>query len=179
MINIIRLHEYLSELNAIEGIPQAKDEILHLINNIYQSKQIAIPNIALVGDGETVYRKGDTLAVLIGKILNCLEVLPKDTVAEVSRIKLVGSYVGQTAVKTESVVNNAVGGILHIQEPYALNMGDNDIFGRESLHTLLQAMECHRNEMMFVFSGEEEKMKAFLNQNVGLRSRIPVIINLK
>ena len=111
-----------------------------------------------------------TVARLVAKIYKQLGVLEKGQLVEVDRAGLVAGYVGQTALKTQEVIQEAMGGILFIDEAYALAKGDSD-FGQEAIDTLLKAMEDHRNEFVLIVAGYNEPMNHFLVSNPGLKSR--------
>ena len=99
-------------------------------------------------------------------------VIPTNRIVEVDRAGLVAGYIGQSAIKTHDVIQSALGGVLFIDEAYALaqSNSEND-FGREVIDTLLKAMEDHRDQLVIIVAGYTEPMNAFINSNPGLRSR--------
>ena len=112
-----------------------------------------------------------TVARLIARIYKCLGLLSKGQLIETDRSGLVAGYVGQTAIKTQEVINNALGGVLFIDEAYTLsNGGDND-FGQEAIDTLLKAMEDRRDDLVVIVAGYDDLMDEFVHSNPGLESR--------
>ncbi|MDB5085500.1 MAG: Stage sporulation protein [Bacilli bacterium] len=114
-----------------------------------------------------------SVARLLAKLFYSLGVLREDKFREVSRVQLVGNYVGHTAKDTLGVLDEAKGGVLFIDEAYALVRDNPNDFGMEAVETLLKYMEDHRDELIVVFAGYVEPMRKFLMSNPGLLSRIP------
>lgn len=115
-----------------------------------------------------------TVARIIGDIYRDLGVLSTGQVIEMERADLVGEYVGQTAVRTRAAIERAIGGVLFIDEAYALARGGERDFGREAIDTLVKGMEDHRRDLVVILAGYELEMDWFLAQNPGLRSRFPL-----
>ena len=114
-----------------------------------------------------------TVARRMAEILHALGYLPSDHLVTVSREDLVGQYVGHTAPKTQDVLKRAMGGVLFIDEAYALHRPDNERdYGQEAIEILLQVMEEHRDRLVVILAGYRDRMDAFFNLNPGLRSRI-------
>ena len=113
-----------------------------------------------------------TVARLLAGLYKAIGILPKGQLIEVDRSGLVAGFVGQTALQTQKVIQSALGGVLFIDEAYALALPDaaND-FGREAIDTILKAMEDHRDQLMVVVAGYEGPMQRFLDSNPGLESR--------
>ncbi|MBP5249156.1 MAG: AAA family ATPase, partial [Lachnospiraceae bacterium] len=112
-----------------------------------------------------------TVARIVGKIYRELGILSKGTVTETDRSGLVAGYVGQTALKVREVVEKSLGGVLFIDEAYALNSSSGNDFGQEALDTLVKLMEDHRNDLVVIVAGYTAEMQEFLKANTGLVSR--------
>lgn len=110
---------------------------------------------------------------MIGEILFEKGVVSKEDFIEVSRSDLVGSYIGHTAIKTREVLESALGGVLFIDEAYALSTGSEKDFGIEAINEILTFMENHRSNIVIIFAGYTKDMEKFLEMNDGLRSRVP------
>ena len=100
-----------------------------------------------------------------------LGIIEKEDIVEVDRSDLVAGYVGQTALKTQEVINKAMGGVLFIDEAYTLASNSDNDFGQEAIDTLLKAMEDNRNKLIVIVAGYTELMKKFISSNPGLESR--------
>jgi SpoVK/Ycf46/Vps4 family AAA+-type ATPase len=108
----------------------------------------------------------------LGAIYALLGVLSKGHFVETDRSGLVGGYLGQTALKTKEVLESALGGILFIDEAYALSSSDgSDQYGQEAIDTLLKYMEDHRDDIVVIAAGYEQEMNRFMESNPGLKSR--------
>jgi stage V sporulation protein K len=119
-----------------------------------------------------------TVARLYAELLQSSGLLPSNQVVETDRSGLVGEYVGHTEKKTKNVVNRAIGGVLFIDEAYALNdrYSSSKGFGEEAVDVLVKEMEDRRDSLVIVFAGYKAPMLDFIGLNPGLRSRIPSII---
>ena len=112
-----------------------------------------------------------TVARIIGRLYGNLGVVTKGHLVEATRADLVAGYVGQTALKVTEVVNRAVGGVLFIDEAYALSSGDLEDFGGEAVATLVKLMEDHRDNLAVIVAGYRDQIWDFIHTNPGLRSR--------
>lgn len=172
----LTIDQALKELNDLVGLSNVKEEVNNLIslinlNKIKSQRGLNVTPIALhmvftgnPGTGKT------TVARIIGKILRTIGILKKGHVVEVDRSELVAEYIGQTAVKTNKVIDDALDGVLFIDEAYSLAKGDND-FGQEAIETLLKRMGDDRNRIVVVIAGYTDEMKNFIQSNPGLKSR--------
>lgn len=181
-----RFNALLEELNQLVGLKEVKEEIRSLINLIRMRKLRAsfdMPDMEISyhmvftgspGTGKT------TVARLMSKIYKELGILSKGTLVETDRAGLVAGYVGQTALKVTEVVNKALGGVLFIDEAYALtNSSVQNDFGTEAVDTLVKLMEDHRDDLVVIVAGYRDEMKEFLSSNPGLISRFNKFIEFK
>lgn len=168
----------MKQLMGLVGLESVKREITTLgnlvrVRNVREQQGLKQPDLSLhmvftgnPGTGKT------TVARLLAQVYANLGVLSKGHLIEVDRSGLVAGYTGQTALKTKQVVDQAVGGILFIDEAYALTVNRNEAdFGYEAVDTLLKGMEDHRGDLVVIVAGYTEPMQSFLSSNPGLRSR--------
>ena len=111
-----------------------------------------------------------TVARILARLYKQIGILSKGQLVEVDRSGLVAGYVGQTAIKTQEQIAKAIGGVLFIDEAYALSQKD-DAFGQEAIDTILKAMEDNRDDLVVIVAGYTEPMEKFINSNPGLKSR--------
>lgn len=118
-----------------------------------------------------------TVARYIGELYAAINVLPGDAFVEVGRADLIGEYVGHTAPKVRAVVERARGGVLFIDEAYALMPTSANDYGHEALSTLVQLMENYRDDLVVIMAGYRHEMQAMIDTNPGLRSRMTTYID--
>ncbi len=177
VVNAVTVAELLAELDALVGLGSVKKEIRKLVAvqrlNAERRAQ-GLPEVT--GSAHLVFT-GDpgtgktTVARIVGRIYGALGLVTKGHLVEASRADLVAGYVGQTALKVQEVVRSAIGGVLFIDEAYALSTGDSQDFGGEAVATLVKMMEDHRDNLAVIVAGYGEPMWAFIRSNPGLRSR--------
>ena len=166
-----------AELDSYIGLATVKEEVRNLINmaSVYKlRRQHDLPTTDMSlhmvftgnpGTGKTM------MARMMARIYRSLDILSKGQLVEVDRSGLVAGYVGQTAIKTQKVIQKALGGVLFIDEAYALNGKSENDFGQEAIDTILKAMEDHRDDLVVIVAGYTDLMDRFIHSNPGLESR--------
>jgi Cdc6-like AAA superfamily ATPase len=173
------IEELLSELNGMVGLAEVKAQV-RLVTNVLRVQQmrrqrhLPVPETShhLVFTGNPGTGK-TTVARLLAQIYRTLGVVDKGQLVETERAGMVAGFVGQTAIKTTQVVLSAIGGVLLIDEAYALLQGQQSDFGGEAVDTLVKLLEDKRDELVVIVAGYPDEMGEFLDANPGLRSRFP------
>ena len=112
-----------------------------------------------------------TVARILAQIYQNLGVVSKGHLVETDRAGLVAEFIGQTAIKTDKVIESALDGVLFIDEAYALNAGGENDYGKEAIATLIKRMEDYRDRLIVILAGYTDQMKDFITSNPGLQSR--------
>ena len=181
-----RVAKLLDELNQLVGLDNVKEEVRSLVNLIKvrrMREEYQLPAMDMSyhmvftgnpGTGKT------TVARLVARIYRELGILSEGQLIETDRSRLVAGYVGQTAINVREVVEQAIGGVLFIDEAYALVSPDttND-YGSEAVDTLVKMMEDHRDDLVVIVAGYREEMEQFLRSNTGLISRFNKFITFE
>ena len=170
----------LKRLDGLVGLDSVKKEIKNLAaflnlqikrgeTNTFQGKHYVFTGNP--GTGKT------TVARIMADVFRTLGILSRGQLVEADRSKLVAGYSGQTAIKTNQLIDSALGGVLFIDEAYTLCSNDNDSFGSEAIDTLLKRLEDDRGKFVCIVAGYTEQMHTFIDSNPGLKSRFTQTIH--
>lgn len=182
-----KVEALLNDLDSMVGLAGVKAEVRSIIDEIQVNEW---RRAAGLGTGSVSYHLifagapgtgKTTVARIYGKLLSALGVLRKGQFREVSRRDMVGQYIGHTAEKTAALIDEAVGGVLFIDEAYTLSRsaGSGSDFGQEAIDMLVKMMEDHRHELAVIVAGYTNEMSDFLDANPGLASRFTKTIEFE
>lgn len=174
----ITVDEALAKLNELEGLNKVKEQVKKLVAETKVSElrksrslKVRVKTHHLIFTGNPGTGK-TTVARIMADVYRALGILSKGHLVEAKRADLIAGYVGQTAIKTQEVIDSALGGVLFIDEAYMLYKKDNDKdYGKEAIDTLLKALEDNRDDFVVIVAGYADDMREFFEANVGLMSR--------
>ncbi len=172
--------ECLAKLDGLVGLTAVKKEISNLASflnlqikrgeqNTFQGKHYVFTGNP--GTGKT------TVARIMSDVFRTLGIISRGQLVEADRSKLVAGYSGQTAIKTNQLIDSALGGVLFIDEAYTLKSSDGDTFGGEAIDTLLKRLEDDRGKFICIVAGYTDQMHDFIDSNPGLKSRFTQTIH--
>lgn len=178
-----QLHYIEQQLQRFVGLDELKDIVKNIYATAMINEQRGKYGLTLNKQAMHMIFTGNpgtgktTVARKLATVLKDLQLLSKGQFIEAQRADMVGEYIGQTALKTKKIVQEALGGVLFIDEAYALARGGHKDFGREAIDTLVKMAEDHRHDCIVILAGYPDEMNYFLSQNPGLRSRFPFQLN--
>lgn len=177
------LDQIEGKLNQLVGLEEVKRTVKEIYAWLYISQKRKEQQLKVQQQSLHMLFKGSpgtgktTVARLLGELFSDMGILAKGHLIEAERADLVGEYIGQTAQKTRDLVKKAIGGILFVDEAYALARGGEKDFGKEAVDTLVKQMEDKKDQFILILAGYSSEMEQFLRMNPGLPSRFPMIIS--
>lgn len=177
------LEDLLTELDSLIGLTNVKAEVRRLTSMLQVQRIRAERGMPIVETSHHLVFSGNpgtgktTVARLLSQVYRALGVVSKGHLVETDRSRLVAGYVGQTALKTKETLEASLGGMLLVDEAYALARGGENDFGIEAIDTLVKFMEDHREDLAIVAAGYTAEMQTFIDSNPGLKSRFTRTVN--
>jgi len=176
--------EVVAKLDSIVGLASVKVFVKQLMAQLTMRAQRLEAGLPVPGDSSLhMIFSGNpgtgktTVARIVAQAFKSLGILRLGHLVECDRAALVAGYAGQTAIKTKQLVETALGGILFVDEAYALVSDDRDVFGKEALDTLMKGTEDHRDDLVVILAGYPADMNTLLSRNPGLKSRFATTID--
>ncbi|WP_185819873.1 AAA family ATPase [Salibacterium salarium] len=173
------IKELLNQLDDLIGLDDIKKYVHRLIKEVKVDRMLMDagnlsnkPSYHMIFSGNPGTGK-TTVANIIAQLFYHLDIMPTSNVKVVDRSDLVGSYIGHTEKQTKEILEQAMGGVLFIDEAYQLTGKSNNDFGKQAIETLLTYIENHRDKFIVILAGYTNEMDEFLKVNPGLRSRVP------
>lgn len=170
VVGLESVKNYIRSLNARLAVQEQRKKHGLKVSTTQTLHMIFMGN---PGTGKTM------MARTVANVLYNMGVISSNKLVETDRSGLVAGYVGQTAIKTRQVIESALNGVLFIDEAYSLAQGGNHDFGREAIDTLVKMMDDNRDRLVVILAGYYDDMQNFLNQNAGLKSRFPNVIEFE
>ncbi len=170
IVGLETVKNYIRSLNARLLVQEQRRKHGLKVNTTQTLHMIFVGN---PGTGKTM------MARTVANVLFNMGIISTNKLVETDRSGLVAGYVGQTAIKTREVIESALDGVLFIDEAYALAQGGNNDFGQEAIDTLVKMMDDNRDRLVVILAGYYDDMQNFLNQNAGLKSRFPNVIEFE
>jgi F-box protein 11 len=178
-----QLDALLAQLHSLIGLDTVKQKISEATSTARAMRARQLQGLPIVSISYHTVFTGNpgtgktTVARLMGALYKAIGVLPSGHLIECDRSKLVAEFIGQTAIKTNTIIDKALGGILFIDEAYTLSSGGPNDYGKEAIDTLLKRMEDDRDKFIVIAAGYPADMDAFLKSNTGFRSRFRQFID--
>lgn len=170
VVGLDSVKNYIRSLNARLMVQEQRKKLGLKVSATQTLHMIFMGN---PGTGKTM------MARTVANVLFNMGIISTNKLVETDRSGLVAGYIGQTAIKTREVIESALNGVLFIDEAYALAQGGDNDFGQEAIDTLVKMMDDNRDRLVVILAGYYEDMQNFLNQNAGLKSRFPNVIEFE